>query len=86
MGVSPDRKNVIVSETLSDDTSLSLGIYSMTDKTKRLFRILAAYPGNYFKLFDFSKQSPNLVLLLSTSNEVYMVDLDKLRHVCHLNL
>lgn len=65
LGVSPDRKNAIVSETLSNDTSLSLGIYSLADGTKRLFRILTSNPENHFRLFDFAKSMPNLVVLLS---------------------
>lgn len=86
MGVSPDCKNVIVSETLTNDSSLTLGIYSYLDKTKRLFKIATSAAGNHFKLFDFAASAPHLVLLLSESNEVYMADMNKLRHIAYLNM
>ena len=68
MGVSPDKKNIIVSETLTNDTALTLGIYSIADHSKRLFRIIMSDLGNHFRLFDFAENMPNLVLLLTQSN------------------
>ena len=63
-----------------------LGIYDLQHNSKKTFKIASPKEGNYFKLFDFAAMDPYLAVLTTHSNEVYVVNLRKLRHIAYYNL